>query len=359
MWRAIKEHSVVATTISLFVGLGAVIAVLAGLANIWVAMSRDTVPEFLTKRGWAMALPPWQAAVAICFGLVILVLQFAILREAYKQPPIPNVLYPVVVIYEHLNALNSPATNQVRALFERAGWKVNLLRTDVPRHANGVWLHGGTDIERNVARWGLHTVGIAPQIDYHDDKPPSLQVIVGAFQLQDRRDEAAQIVAQRDSLKVVLEETQREREAIRGALGDEIARLKDAREVIDRERLMCKRSFALARISWFGELTRINNWPFFQVIIRFADYKDFALAERLEQLLKEQTKWAAIRLDGMNNPVLKPDRKFKVIFVSGTDQRFDPLITAVQDGNLLECSIGQRIDAQHDLVIEVLPTVEG
>lgn len=121
-----------------------------------------------------MTMPPLGAVLVSIAALAVVVLQLAILREAYRRP------YPEVIIFTHKVAEGSVYAFHIRDLFEKAGWRIKKLgTTDLPQHALGVWLHGGTGFEREMAKWGLGRFGVVPQIDYKDDNPKCLQVIVG------------------------------------------------------------------------------------------------------------------------------------------------------------------------------------
>ena len=120
-------------------------------------------------------------ALAVVVVLVAALMGFLFWRGTNAGPPKPAT--PTVTIFEHLDARNSTVTPQVRNLFERAGWRVTVTRTEVPRHANGVWLLGGTDVERHMAEWGLETLSVRPQVDYRNDDPPNMQIIIGVYEV--------------------------------------------------------------------------------------------------------------------------------------------------------------------------------
>ena len=364
MWKSFKEHPVVGWIVSIAVVLAAIVSVLANGAQIWTAMSHDTVPEFLTKSGWLLRLPTWQATLGFLVSIIILALQSAILREAWTQrmPSAPT--DPTMMLFTHDEArIKNPAVaNRVRDLFEKAGWKMEVGVTSLPQHGQGIWLHGGTTTERTTALWGLATIDLAAQIDYTDDHPPCLQVIVGACEPQqldpvesDRAAQQAQLlqehsaaVAERESLRTALQEAQQERESLRGQLGH-----------AQHDWLAIKEQFALARIGWFARTAKAWESPV-TVTIRFADYADFALVKQIEAILNE-TGWPIV-IDGGNSPVLEPSGQFKVIFESGLSAAFDPIAHAFSDGRLLQCPVGRRLadrGTMTHLVIEVLPTVRA
>lgn len=100
-----------------------------------------------------------------------------------KRNELPQIaIPPAVTIYTHVNAAESNRllSRQIEDLFRTSGWDTSLTYTEVPKHANGLWIHGGTQAEQSSALWGLSTLRLTPEIDHEDDNPPTLQVIVGA-----------------------------------------------------------------------------------------------------------------------------------------------------------------------------------
>ena len=99
--------------------------------------------------------------------------------------------------------------------------------------------------------------------------------------------------------------------------------------------------------------------PDVRVTVRFASYDDYALAQQIETILKEHTGWT-VTLDGRNDPVIRPNQRFKVIFESRFNGTFNEVAAAFGEGPLLPCSVGvrnaDRFDQEH-LIVEVLPTV--
>jgi hypothetical protein len=72
MWAHIKDHPLVVT----FVG------VLTFGAALWPIFSKDTVPEFLAKRGWGVTMPSWYYVLVIVVGCAVVALQIALIRAA-------------------------------------------------------------------------------------------------------------------------------------------------------------------------------------------------------------------------------------------------------------------------------------
>jgi hypothetical protein len=98
-----------------------------------------------------------------------------------------NIRTRQVTVFAHDDAIekNRRLPDRVAGMFRDAGWQVELSRTGVIRHANGVWVHGGTKPDQSSAVWGLKTLGLSAQID---DSPEDvgLQVIVGAVQTEEQ-----------------------------------------------------------------------------------------------------------------------------------------------------------------------------
>ena len=336
MWKAFREKPAVAVLVSLWALLTTLVVLPAALANIWVAFSRDTVPEFLAKRSWGMAIPSWQAWPLLGASFALLGFQVWLLREASRQRVAAKVPtgataappYPTVTIYEHLAAQQSLVRLRIRTLFEDAGWKVIIARTDVERHRQGVWIHGGTDVERNVAKWGLQTLGVVPQVDYTDDNPPNLQVIVGA----------ADAVEPPPST-------------------DDFSRLRQERDTAVATVKQVKRDYGLTILRMLSGM-RFRGGEKPTVVIRFARYEhDYKLAREIEKIFRDVTDWN-VTLDGSNTPVLHPDDRFKVIFESGLTMSFEKVTAAFSEGDLLGVPVGQRVADRGDedrLVVEVLP----
>ena len=281
-----------------------------------------------------------------------------------------------VTVFTHDDAVRNPTLPiEVRKIFQEAGWQVMLGHTNLPEHSEGVWVRGAGKFEKAAALWALSTLSINGQIDESGDIP-SLQVIVGAWNAPTKTysgDEAMEdirsnqaireypiVVAERDSLKVVLEATQQERETLRGELGG-----------MQQAWLTCKQQFALARLSWFAEkidmniaMSRAENREVadIHVTIRFTpDYADYPLAQKIESILRGYTKWQ-VTLDGRNDPILRPHTEYKVIFVSSAAGTFDSLHQVFADGRLIDAPTAYRHDNHFDtnrLVIDVLPTMKA
>ena len=98
-----------------------------------------------------------------------------------------------------------------------------------------------------------------------------------------------------------------------------------------------------------------------EVKIRFFGYgRDYALVQEIEKLFKEHTDWT-VALDGTNNPVLRPDPKFKVVFESGLFGSFNRVAAAFSEGELLKVPIGwASSDRQdhHRLIVLIAPYIE-
>lgn len=163
-----------------------------------------------------------------------------------------------------------------------------------------------------------------------------------------------------DRLRAALEETQQDRERIRGLLGGaEVARSE------------CRRDFAHARLEWVAERFKRNIENHrkeggivqdIHVTVRFAVYSDFPLAQRVSEIVTKYTGWP-VELDGSNKPTLLPDSNgFKVIFDVGGMQTYDEVAFAFSSGELLgaDVRVGRRISDRFNselLIVEILPAM--
>lgn len=97
------------------------------------------------------------------------------------------------------------------------------------------------------------------------------------------------------------------------------------------------------------------------VTIRFVGYAstDCGLAKQIESILQQDTSWK-ITLDGSNNPALRPNDEYKVIFESAMTGTFREVAVAFSEGRLIDAPIRARDHVnrfdQERLVVEVLPT---
>jgi hypothetical protein len=170
--------------------------------------------------------------------------------------------------------------------------------------------------------------------------------------------EVHNLTGERDQLRKALEETQADRERIRGLLGG-----------AEQAFFTCKRQFALARLIWFSQRVGMNiararergeQVEDIHVTIRFAVYDDTALVTTIKKTIEEHANWA-VDLDGSNKPTLMPHPEFKVIFESGLHGTFDE-VADIFNTLLQDTAVGRRaadrLDSAH-LVIEVHPTLKA
>lgn len=301
--------------------------------------SPDTSRSFLLGPDWLR----WNNGMM--WALVALVLAgglhlaAALVRRAERR-------YPEVTVYSHLDGLaNNPALiDSVRRLFEESGWRVIFARTDVPRHSKGIWLHGGTPTERNIATWGLQTLGITPQVDHHDDKPPSLQVIVGTYDPPRRgytgtdveddiaRHEATReyqtVVAERDSLKILLDQSAQELTTRRAKLDETLAEV------------------ALCKLERLGRRYAPENTNA-KVTVRFIDYADARLADRVKELFAGYTRWTPEPKRDDGSVVRPPNDQCRVWFESGTPELVRDLAFIFNEGNLLREPVASKGITNH------------
>lgn len=246
-----------------------------------------------------------------------------------------------VFTHEEAKRKNPNLPSQVHSLFDEAGWKVSGASTNLPQHAKGIWIHGGSVADRTIARWAMRTLNIPAQIDTTLEDVP-LQVIVGAVS------------------PTPCEESFKERLTAAEA---NIAKLAKERDWLEYSLSKCKRSSAIATIRSLVKRTIADKWdPPVHVTIRFANYADFDLVQKIEATMKEYASDWPLVVDGSNAPVIRPSDEFKVIFESGINQAFDGIAAAFVDGALLgDYRLGRRSADRNDnhLVVEVLPTVKS
>lgn len=255
-----------------------------------------------------------------------------------------------VAIYTHVNALakNRALADQVKNTFADAGWKVMYAMTDVPRHAKGVWIHGGTDVEQRIATWALRTLRIAAETDYQDDNPPSLQVIVGEYNLPDQDkalEETNKLIARGDSLETALREAQAERERLRGLLG-----------IAEREVKRYRTEAALGKLRLMaGRYERMQQK--IKVTVRFIEYSDHEMADWIASLLRTHTGWPVdiARDDGSR---LRQESGSRLVFASGTPEVVKELVGIFNDALVIDepADAMEIIDSgTADIVVTVFP----
>jgi hypothetical protein len=101
------------------------------------------------------------------------------------------------------------------------------------------------------------------------------------------------------------------------------------------------------------------------VKIRYVGHgPDYTLVQTIEGILRDQLKWTDIEVDGKNDPVLRPERQWKVIFDYSPIpvlpfSLFGRVAAAFKAGELIGVPIRDREDPYrddvHHLLIEVLP----
>jgi hypothetical protein len=251
--------------------------------------------------------------------------------------------YPTLRIFRHEKARqkNQTAFHQITDRFTQAGWRVEGATTDLPQHANGVRIRGGTSFEREMAKWGLDGIGVEWQQDDGGDPPQTLEVIVGVYEPQRQKTVLTEI----DSLKVALEETQNQREAIRGQLGAAQGTLRE-----------CQANLAMGRLGLLAWRYEREKWDV-KVTVRFIEYADSRVADRIAGLFRTHTRWLVnvVRDDGSH---LRPTHEFRIVFESGVPELVRELATIFNDGNLMEEPIGamEIIDStKWNVVITIFP----
>src|SRR5919108_5142239 len=80
MWKRIREHPLIPT-------FGGIVLFFAAL---WPLLSEDTVPAFLTKKGWLLAMPSWYSLLVIAIGCAVLLLQITLIRRTRESKELVN-----------------------------------------------------------------------------------------------------------------------------------------------------------------------------------------------------------------------------------------------------------------------------
>lgn len=147
------------------------------LGNVWpLFFGSKTIPQWLDEQRWPGMTLSLQLSASFWIGLGLLgVLAYIAVVSSRKQP------YPIVHIFEHKKS-SRELVDKVRRMYGDAEYTITNATTDLPQHACGVWLQGGTNSDREHARWGLAKLGIEAKTDY-SAKRPHLQVIVGEVAL--------------------------------------------------------------------------------------------------------------------------------------------------------------------------------
>ena len=322
-----------------FVGLGGAPDDIEGRKQIFDSINTDAIAAFLAGDGgrWTTFIAGISLVVAANRGTIR-----SLFPSTNRDLPDSNDNAPTVTIYRHILAPRDEIPfNQIRSLFEQAGWKVIATATEVERHARGLWIHGGASTDRASAQWGRSTLGLIADVDDHDDSPPTLQIIIGA----DAGDSTS--LAKRKS-----NADEAERRQLQDALRN------------------CKKEYAESTLRWFAQRAQINiekhrlqdpSVKDIRATVRFAEYKDLDLAKDVVKILKECTAWP-VELDGSNKPTILPDGDFKVSFDIGSWESFRKVAWAFTYGQLVPGKIGhrgtERFDDRQHLIVDVLPTVK-
>lgn len=198
-----------------------------------------------------------------------------------------------------------------------------------------------------VRDWGW-TVGVALFAwAYVDGRRASTAGIKVDEEQSQLTDSVARQTERCEKLKVALEATQREREALRGDLG----------MTQDALRTM-KRGFAIERLGWVSRASFDGTKP--TVTIRFATYgNDYKLAKEIEAVFTEFCGWP-VTTDATNSPTLPQADKFKVVFDVGFTLSFDAVIASFSQ--LLDVTVGKsqsQRDDYHRLIVNVLPSAHS
>ena len=124
-----------------FIGLGGAPDDIEGRKQIFNSINTDAIAAFLAGDGgrWTTFIAGISLVVAANRGTIR-----SLFPSTNRDLPDSNDNAPTVTIYRHILAPRDEIPfNQIRSLFEQAGWKVIATATEVERHARGLWIHGG------------------------------------------------------------------------------------------------------------------------------------------------------------------------------------------------------------------------
>ena len=125
----------------------------------------------------------------------------------------------------------------------------------------------------------------------------------------------------------------------------------------------CLVEFSHAKLSWIAERALLNDVTDNVAVVRFATYDDFDLATQIQAFIQQTMQWE-VELDGTNNPSIRPDYDYKVLFESDHRATFHEIAEVFISGHLLDnVRVGIRLRGAvvpdtRRLVVEVAPTVK-
>jgi len=316
MWQKIKDHPRVATTIAALLFIG----------TVWPVLSHDTLPEFIGKRIPAVILPPWYYLTLLAAGLAVVVLQ------------------AVLILNRHADAVDDPI--KVRAT--QTGYY-----GDIRRRENDVFT---IKSEQEFSSTWMERVPLDTPEQHTTSAQALRQIEAGLrgknpdeadeMRINDLQRALSSVSSERDALQGALEQTQSERETLRGQLGTTTATLVEYMAEV----ACCK----LERLSrkYLPEKSNAT------VTVRFIEYPDGPLADRIVDLFARYTQWARKRIRDDGSDIRQPLGMSRVMVESGTPELARDLMMIFNEGNLLKEPVsGREIHDRddYDVIVTIFP----
>jgi len=324
----------------------ALLGILASLATIWVVFTRDTVPEFLAKRGVTQVDTYHLVVVLLLLSGLLLAM---IVVQAVRVQPL-GVANPTLSRKLVIQAAKYGIENQYKDVKTLLEGHVHNDQVDIPVVELAVPVDPFPDQRKHVKVVYVVGDGQPQRIVRHDGH----QLII-----PEREDSP---LAQRNlspNTAASIDESSVDQDSLQRELGQVKKERDEARETLVAK----TRAFAHERLRIYSSMAWGDDRSIKPTVtIRFVKYgKDHALAKQIQQIFGEFTNWET-KLDWANDPVLPEAEQCKVVFESGWAGAFRPVANAFLDGDLLGVPVcwndGDRSD-QHHLVIKVLPSADA
>jgi hypothetical protein len=263
---------------------------------------------------------PWSAVGLLCGGGLNVVAIWLWRRERSRLSEKTLTIF----IHDVAQVSGRILARQIETLFKSAGWQIRFGRTDLPQHARGIRIHGATETERSIVDWALRSMNVSAEIDEAEDSV-LFQVTIGVHEQHDPDQTIKHQTEQINMLEGVLEQTQREREDLRGKLGN-----------AQHEMLECRKDTACWRLKVTG-----LQLPNKTVTVRYLEYSDAALADYIAGTFKRHTGWQVeLKRDAESH--LIQETQWRVSFASGDPEFVRRLWEIFTNGNLIGEAISPR-----------------
>ena len=298
--------------------------------------------------------PPIRAVVILAAVVSVFVLWFFVARVGHlyfgwpkrdpldkRTPDTPQLPYPTIRIFRHVEAHTHSEVvfQRIRARFEDAGWRVEITRTEVTGHEDGIRIIGKPGYAREAAKWGLEALGIKWIAEERTNPPDILEIVVGRYD-----DKAQEPVTSKavDDLKALLKASDLECRSAKNSI-----------QTLETELRSERKKNAMAQLVTLG-----RNKNGLNITVRFIDYSDANQADHIRALMLSTTKWPAsppVRDDGSVTRRLGPNR---IECASGNPELAKAVTHALNHGMLLGEWVDEReiIDSGSDnITITIFP----